>query len=303
MKDIKSTKDMVDFVSRKLHLETIKDDSSLALQNDLVRTEILQLGRHLAYDDTLVTLKKPGTQIVWHVAMPKSGSTWVSMVLKNGLAAKNWRTTSLVPAYGRREQQVVPIELLRQNSLDANVFVPHQHCMHSQYAFDFIKKFDVKLILQIRSIPDCIVSLIDHFNKDVGEGPLAFLDNGLWSSYDTNQKLRFVVDLILPWYINFWVGWSQGIQRQKLTHKLVQYENVLNNTLTEFSDIAAFCDNRIINSDVSVWLENAQKRNTRKNTAISGRGSELPDWVHEHMQRLINYYPEVDFSEVGIVKI
>lgn len=300
MKEITNSNDLIDFVNHNKRQGKGMQGTALACQADLSRKDLFQLGSILAYDDTLVALRKPDAQLVWHVAMPKSGSTWVSSVLKKGLETRNWRTTNLVPAHGRREQQLVPIELLRQNSLDNNIFAPHQHCMHSQYAFDFIKKFNVKLILQVRSIPDCIVSLIDHFDKGVGEGPFAFLNNHLWSTYDTNQKLNFVVDLILPWYINFWVGWSHGIEQENLNHKLINYKDILDNTYEEFGKLAKFCDKNIRDSDVDTWLQKAQSRDTRKNKAISGRGADLPEWVHQHIQRLVKYYPDVDFSYVGI---
>lgn len=300
MKDIGNTKELTEFVENNQRQRLGMGNASLDLPANITREQILELGSVLAYDDTLAALQNSSKQIVWHVAMPKSGSTWVSLVLKKGLAKKGWRTTNLVPAHGRREQQIVPVELLRQKSLDTNVFAPHQHCMHSEYAFNFIKKFKVKLMLQVRSIPDCIVSLVDHFDKSVGEGPFAYLNNTLWNSYDSEQKLRFVIDLVLPWYINFWVGWSQGLKAHEIDHRLVRYEDMLDNTQTKFSQLASFCDPEVSDADVSAWLANTQKRDTRKNKAVSGRGTQLPQWVHTHLKRLISYYPSVDFSDVGI---
>jgi hypothetical protein len=265
------------------------------------RDDILKLGSVLANDDVIARLRHNKKRLVWHVAMPKSGSTWVSAVMKKGLKLKGWKNINLLPTYGHREQEVAPIEILRQNGLNHNIFAAHQHCSYSEYAFDFIEKFDVKLILQVRNIADCIQSYIDHLNKGELAIPNAFLTQQRWATFSAETKLNFVVDFLVPWYIDFWAGWTAGLKDRNIPFSLIKYEELILDPSSEFYKIATYCDDSVTELEVSTWLNQSSQANTRKNKAVAGRGNSLPDWVHVKLQQLISYYPNTDFTPVGIV--
>ncbi|MDC0601544.1 sulfotransferase domain-containing protein [Aliiglaciecola sp.] len=274
--------------------------TSLSRIPELSREEFLKLGKVLSNDDIVAKLRPADKRLVWHVAMPKSGSTWVSSVLKKGLSGKGWKNVNLLPTYGHREQEVVPLEILRQSGLNDNVFAAHQHCSYSSYAFNFIKTFNVHLILQVRNIADCILSYIDHLNKGEVVIPYGHQTVDTWAGYSDEQKLSFVVNILVPWYVDFWAGWSSGLKDNNISYCLVTYDDLIANPSSEFQRVASYCDSSITGSEVNAWLELGRKSNTRKNKGVAGRGESLPLWVHERLQTLTSFYPNTDFSSIGL---
>tara|TARA_R110000868_G_scaffold162205_6_gene393244 strand:+ start:956 stop:1864 length:909 start_codon:yes stop_codon:yes gene_type:complete len=301
MQDINNSGDLALFVEQQKTLSRSMQSRDISTLPELNREQLIELGSVMSYDDSLATLKKQNTEFVWHVAMPKSGCTWVSKILQKGLAQRGWKSIYLIPDAQRREQQFSPIELLRQKKLDTPIFAAQQHCTYSEYAVDFIKKFNIKLIIQVRDIYDCIVSNIDHLDNESIVIPFAYLSQNQWNGFSYEQKLMFVVDFIVPWYISFWIGWTSGLQEHRIEYYLCQYENLNINPHDEFLNIAKYCDPNIKNEDVVQWLS-SNTEPTRKNKAIVGRGRDLPKWVEKKIQQLISYYPDFDFTSIGIIR-
>ena len=205
-----------------------------------------------------------------------------------------------MPFTGRREQELTTSEFLRQGLIDSNVFAVQQHCNFSEYTFDFIDKFNVKVILQVRSILDCIVSLIDHCNNDSTVWPIAYLNDEIWSLLDEQKKLNFILDFYVPWFIKFWVGWSMAMKEQSFSYQLVEYEKLITEPISTIKSVISFCGEETNNPEE--WLTLGKETYIRKNKGIIGRGKELPIWVHEKIQQLISYYPSIDFEPVGIIR-
>jgi hypothetical protein len=103
------------------------------------QNQLLELGKFLAYDDSIAALRQ-NKGFVWHIAMPKSGSTWVSRVLSYGLGTKDWKSANLIPKAERREQEISTSEILRQNLVTKKIFTIQQHTPYSEYTLDVIKK-------------------------------------------------------------------------------------------------------------------------------------------------------------------
>lgn len=297
MKKIQSSEELFNV---HFSLREANPSNTLIEMPPLKRRELLELGCLLAYDHTIAELKAEDTQIVWHIAMPKSGCTWLTKILSYGLSEHGWQAVSLVPEAKRREQVVSATELLRQQALNNNVFAIQQHCLFSEHALKFIKQFDVKLIIQVRSIYDCILSFIDHLDRADVIGPTAYLTNDIWQKYSIDEKLNFVVDNVVPWYIQFWVSWSLGLKGTNVQFKVVRYETLLNETESQVYQLAKFCNVELLNDDLNTWINKPKNEDTRKNKGVIGRGDNLPQWVYDRVSRLSSYYPDVDFSLIGI---
>lgn len=302
MNEILNSTDLAHFVNKNRLSGVSMQNNDLSSLPALTRSEILELGSTLAYDETLAALRPPNKSFVWHVAMQKSGCTWVTQVLSAGLKQRGWDTINLIPMARRREQEVSPIELLRQKKLENDIFAIQQHCMYSEYAVNFIKRFNVKLLLQVRNIADCIVSTIDHINNESVEFPFAYLNKEQWLNFSEEQQLQFIMDFIVPWYIKFWVSWTTGLKQHDIAYQVISYEQLIQDPQAEFLNIANYFDATISSLDIKNWLAMSRQRPTRKNKAVAGRGNSLPLWVHDKLQRLTDFYPNVDFSPLGISK-
>jgi hypothetical protein len=270
----------------------------------LARKQLIYVGKRTASDKGIRTLKKPGTKLLWHVTMPKSGSTWVSSILEQGLAKKNWHVTDLIPpyAYGNREQEIDPISLLLKGNLDKNNFFTYQHCLYSDYALRFIQYFDVKLILQVRNIFDCLVSAKDYIEKAYLKVPVAFLSYDEWMKLPEDRKLQFIVDFVAPWYIRFWAGWSTVINNPDVNVKLVSYDDLLADSENVFLDLFRFAGEDVTPDELQL-LTDALKENkvdTKKNKGVAGRGQQLPEELKKQVQHYASYYTNTDLSPIGL---
>ena len=144
----------------------------------------------------------PARKHVWIVAPPKSGSTWLTLLLKRLL---DWPLVPLVNGYDRREQEVDALPLLRYP--DINILSPHQHCRASQPTVDFIKAFRVTPIVMTRNVFDSVVSLRDHLVRESRAMPMAYVDDE-FLKWDAERQYDFVIEMFLPWLLSFYArGW------------------------------------------------------------------------------------------------
>ena len=136
---------------------------------------------------------------------PKSGSTWLSETLSR---LPSFHRVDLVPAYGRREQELAFERLLLFHTLN---YVAQHHCRFSVATERCLNAFSVKPIILIRNIFDCIVSAKDFIDTgkehpDVMVGPMAYVPQ-VYLGWSDVQKYDFIIDMFVPWYYNFFVGW------------------------------------------------------------------------------------------------
>lgn len=254
--------------------------------------------------------------LVWHVAMPKSGSSWLDLVLGNGLVEDfGFRTDRLSSGGGYREQEFCVKRFRRARFRGRRLYFLHQHCGFSAYVAQQCMKRDVKIILQVRSIPDCIVSIVDHWRRETAVGPIAYLKDADVRALSVAEQQQLAVDVVAPWYFRFWAGWNDALRGavpgfEKQIH-LVRYEDLLRDPVSGFLRAAQFCDPRVTEEQVRDWMARADAgqrsskankmvRTMRKNVAQTGRGKTLPPELRVQLEKFRRYYPTTDFSPVLI---
>lgn len=268
----------------------------------LSRDPLIYMGKRVASDKGINMLRKPNTKMLWQVTMPKSGSTWLASVLGKGLTERGWHVSDLVPHYGNREQEIDPRALLLKGDLDKSNFLQYQHCLYSDYALKFIQTFDVKLIVQVRNIFDCLVSAADYIEKAYLQVPVAFISYEEWMKLTQEQKLHYIIDFVAPWYFRFWAGWSSVLNNPDVNVKLIKYEDMLADAESVFHDTFDFAGEKVNKEELSNWATSLKKErvDTKKNKGISGRGEDMPEHLKEQVYRLASYYSDTDFSPIGL---
>jgi Sulfotransferase domain len=224
---------------------------------------------------------------------PKSGSTWLSEILSR---LPSFHKVDLVPVYDRREQELAFERLILFHALN---YVAQHHCRFSSATERCLNAFSIKPIILIRNIFDCIVSAKDHMDggeKDSNRiiGPCAYVPQRYYSWSDA-EKYDFIIDLIVPWYFNFFVGW-----RDFQTGTWASYEELVGNPLAAVKRIANELHLDINGSGIEEALVAASKAETRKNVGEIGRGSALTSVQKNRVRRFASYYPSVDFSTIGL---
>lgn len=247
-------------------------------------------------EDSMLELRiAPHRKHAWIIAAPKSGSKWLSTVLQTLLG---WRTVALWRGSPRREQEPDPRQLLRFPG--ENIFSPHQHCRASESTVDFIKRFRIKPVIQVRNAYDTIVSFRDHCVNTGFLFPMAYIDRE-FLRYDQDKQLQFIIDLVMPWYFNFYASWFQveGLSPGNLL--FVNYDELLGDPRTILAGILDYLGEVRQLAEIERALAKAETINTGKNKAVSGRGNCLLTDRHKaRIRELRQFYAHIDFSRVGL---
>lgn len=243
-------------------------------------------------------IKKNIEKHLFLICAPKSGSTWLTNILKRLL---NWNVVKLLPAFEHREQEIDLVPLF-ESGVKGNVFSPHQHLRYSHHTEKIINMLDSYLILQLRSIYDTIISYKDHLNKESVKVPAAFMNDENWELLSEENKLSFVVDLVVPWYFNFYCGWLTSNLYKEGRIKIITYSGMKKDTLLTVKGILEYIEEPFTDSKIAKVMDEVAKTNTRKNKGISGRGNQIPDELKKRVVSYTKYYPKVNFDLLGITQ-
>jgi len=224
--------------------------------------------------------------------MPKTGSTYLTAILSNlpDFIVKSW-----VPAYGRREQELCfrHLQADEDESLDINLVAQH-HVRFSDVTNKYIKEFNLKPVVLVRSLYDVIPSLIDHHRIESVVYPMAFAPADI-AEWDFERAARFVTYMVLPWYFNFFVSWNECPEKM-----LVTYEDLITNPLEIVQSICVHYEIDASKKDIVDAVERVKTLQTRKNIGVSGRGDRLSEHCRLHIKEMASFYDGLDFSKIGI---
>jgi hypothetical protein len=220
--------------------------------------------------------------------MPKSGSTWLTSVLARlpGLSE-----VALVPGWGRREQELSELRLILGHQ---RAYVSQMHLRWSEPTGRLLSYFGVRPVVLVRDLHDVIPSLRDHFRYEGVDGSFAYVpaDIGRWSD---DRIEDFLVDLVVPWYLNFYVSWLDCPDP-----RLVRYEDLMFDMFGVVRGICGYAGVAASDAQIRDAMWAASQAPTRKNVGGTGRGAALSARSRSHIARLASYYPGVDFSPIGI---
>ena len=232
-------------------------------------------------------------QHVLIACFPKSGSTWLAEIFNR---LPGFIKADLVPAYDRREQELAFERLL---VFHAQTYVAQHHCRYSIATERCLRAFSIKPVVLIRDIFDCVVSLRDHIDGGISDpnrrvGPTAYVPDEYFG-WPVDLRLDFIIDMFVPWYFNFFVGWRDCPDAHWVT-----YKELLNGPRATIRRIADALSLSVNDSAVDLALEAASLRPTRRNAAVTGRGRSLSEKHRQKICHLSSYYPACDFSPIGI---
>jgi len=230
----------------------------------------------------------PGRTHVLIACFPKSGSTYLRTLISN---IHNIETISLTTGADRREQE---LSIERLVVFHKKNYVAQHHIRYSLVTEKLMKEFNITPIFLVRNIYDTIESLYDHLHKEGIETPMAFIPPDMLN-WDKDKARKFIVDMIIPWYFNFYVSWT--LCQKKC---IITYEQLIENPSQILEKILKFSDISYSDSDIENAIQRATKQYTRQNVGKKGRGEDLPEELKEKIRSLTNYYPGTDFSLIGI---
>lgn len=214
--------------------------------------------------------------------LPKSGSTFLAETMGALPGLKRFRLT---PAWGTREQELCQIRLSRANQVN---YIAQHHLCNSDWTQALLADYKVTTVVLLRNLSDCVMSVCDHLRREPQRSPMAYFTPALVSGMTDDQLQEAVVRFVMPWYINFCMGWLQ--EKRVL---FVRYEDVANDPAATISKILEYANAPYTSEDVALALRSVEKKQMRFNVGIAGRGRGLCPAAATELRRMLDFYPEI----------
>ncbi len=225
-------------------------------------------------------------------SFPRSGSSLLGSTLEH---LPGFQKVSLVPAYGRREQELALEWLLATHQSFGN-YVARHHVRYSEHTERLLGLFGLQPIVLVRNIFDVVVSLRDYLKTGAPAIPQAGIPAALPSWADERID-HFITDLLIPWFLNFYVSWTECPHRIQVT-----YEALLSNPMAVVRKITHWAGLTTTQSEIAsaVAIARGNPSLSNLNVGTPGRGRELTPTVVNRIEALAAYYSDVDFEPIGI---
>lgn len=238
---------------------------------------------------------RPDRKHVWLVAAPKSGSTWLGAMLE---AVYGWPRVPLLDCYDRREQEI-DVRMLSLHPTD-DIFTPHQHTRASHPTLGIIQQFRIMPVVLVRNLFDTVISLRDHLYREHHIMPWAYFDETVYT-LDPDEQINALIDLVIPWYINFYVSWFYAEKQGLCRFLWMTYEELKADHEQCVRRVLEFTGVERSDEQIEAAVSGSSRANTRRNVGMQGRGqTQLTDEQRSRIVRLTEYYPKVDFGRMGL---
>ena len=226
--------------------------------------------------------------------MPKSGSSFLSAAL---CAATGWPVLPMSYGYMQNEQDIhLPFLLARP---EANT-VTQQHCRATIPNVQILQAFGIRPIVLVRNLFDVVLSLADFY--DGGAVGNTFFP-GRWEALAPERKHDLIVDHVMPWYVTFFASWMDVIRTGWLDARLVSYDAMIADKPGTLAAILAHqgLTKSAQECAAAIAAVDGGAAQTRLNKGVGGRGvAALTEAQKDRIRRLAGYYPDIDFSAVGL---
>ena len=226
---------------------------------------------------------------------PKSGSTYLSKTLQELLHLKRIK---MVRLFGNSEQELYEPYLLNAFETDG---VAQLHFKPTTSNMDLLKRYDIKPVILTRNIFDVVPSIKDHHIRESLLTPIFFLTDR-YKSMSDEDRFDLIIELGIPWYIYFYASWYMVVQNKEIDTCWVTYEELMTDRVGTIDKIVKFCGFDCSGQEIEKTIEymDTNKEKTRFNKGAIGRGNQLSEEQKEKIRAFTRFYPEVDFSKMGL---
>ncbi len=233
-------------------------------------------------------------------AVPKSGSTFLANTLHRVTGYPYFRLSS---GYGTNEHDLYLPALCMINPYGC---VSQLHMKGSYHNAAHLHAFGIKPVILVRQIDDIVASLVRDLRHKESLPGFGIGQNGysfLWQDEETQgltdrQLTDMVIDLAVPWFVNFYASWHRLCAKGMVEAMWVTYEDMMADKMGTLENILRFvgfpCSKGI---DASI-LE-VKYSTYRDGRSHQGREA-LSEAQRQRIRRHFSYYPGVDFGMYGI---
>jgi hypothetical protein len=227
---------------------------------------------------------------------PKSGSTYLLRLLESLLS---YEVEIFIAGFDRTEQDIFEpkiIENLKKNT------VTHQHTRCTDNNIRLLNKHDIKPVILTRNIFESVISMRNHMILEPENSwwPMGYVDHNFYK-LPIEKQYDFVIDLIIPWYINFYVSWQKYKDKDALLW--ITYDELFANKMETLKKVLVYYGiNKNVTPEDILYHEEKIKEVTRKtNQNKLGDKVNLTQEQLNKITKFTEYYPDINFNLLGII--
>lgn len=199
-------------------------------------------------------------------AAPKSGCTFVARVL-----GKYYKVDSTRASFPSNVEHMLGSDVLEQ--LEGKSWVLPMHMWPRGQNLANLRRHRIETVVTWRNLADAIVSFDDHLQREwegFGGGPEVYLGRrDLWNDTDVQQRYKFLIHNMLPWYVGFYRAW-----RDMHAPTIMAYERLAIDPIGYFTYLIQRLSGSVDEAWLRTVLENARVGDygtTRFNVGRNGR--------------------------------
>jgi hypothetical protein len=169
-----------------------------------------------------------------------------------------------------------------------------------------MRAFGIRPVILVRRIDDIVVSLQHDLARKAARPTVGSGQEGysfVWQDRCTRdlpdeRRIDFVIDLALPWFVNFYVSWYRLCEQGAVEAVWITYEEMVADpraTLRKVLDFLGFAGDLPI---PPALLE--RKYHTFRDGRVGQGATALTREQQRRLRERFAYYPDVDFGRYGL---
>jgi hypothetical protein len=242
--------------------------------------------------------KVPDRTRILLACMPKSASTFLYNCIGD---LPDMTRVQLARPQLRMEENIDFQQALRVAHKN---YICQMHVRNNENTQALCREFDIKRVVLVRNLADCLVSTVDHIRNETDVLVLAHLLPGQ-KNLDDQALQNLLADHLLPWYVSFYLSWLED--RNAL---FVTFDDVRTAPQDTIARVLDFAGVQTAPQALEAIVTGRQKSQTkgrgsdqkiasRFNQGVSGRGQNISDYAKKRIEELLSHYPDVDFSPIA----
>lgn len=241
-----------------------------------------------------------GKPLVVLAGAPKSGSTFLARTLMALTGLMGFR---LCAAHSTNEHDLYLPALCLMSPYGC---VSQLHIKGTYHNAWLMRSFGIKPIVLVRRIEDIVVSM-QHDLKQKAQSPRAATGvdgySFVWQDQDAKElseerRLDMIIDLAVPWFVNFYVSWYRLGEQGAVDALWVTYEQMAadkEGTLRQILAHLGVAGPRAIDPAIL-----SMRYDTFRDGRVGQGATTLSPSQKARIRALFSYYPTVDFGKYGI---
>jgi hypothetical protein len=231
---------------------------------------------------------------------PKAGSTFLVNTL---IRITGLRWFRLCAAYSTNEHDLYLPALCLMNRYGC---VSQLHMKGTFHNAALMRTFGIRPIILVRRIEDIVVSLQHDLREKCQRGSLGTGRSGysfVWQDQSTQELsderlLDMVIDLAVPWFVNFYVSWYRLCEQGAVDALWVTYEELFGDKEKSVRSVLDFLGLRSTAAIDPGIL--SRKYRTFRDGRVGQGALTLTAEQQRRLRERFSYYPEVDFGKYGL---